>query len=76
MKMEKYAPLASEVKKQMKATAVTVLPIVISATGIIPGKTVKSMNMLIEKNNYIIEAMQKVALLATARIVRRVIGAE
>jgi len=75
-KIEKYAPLASGMKKQMKATAVTVLPIVISATGIVPEKTMKSLNTLMRWNSYIIEAMQKTVLLATAWIVRRVIGEE
>jgi len=75
-KIEKYAPLASEMKKQMKATAVTVLPIVISATGTVPEKTMKSLNTLMRWNSYIIEAIQKTVLLATAWIVRRVIGEE
>ena len=60
--------MASEMKKQMKATSVTMLLIVMSATGIVPEKTMKSLSTLMERNNYIIEAMQKVALLATARI--------
>jgi hypothetical protein len=41
--------------------------VVISATGIIPQRTVKSMNMLIKRSDYVIEAMQKAALLSTTR---------
>jgi hypothetical protein len=66
-KLEKYATLAEEMKKGKHVNSVIVLPVVISATGIIPQRTVKSMNMLIKRSDYVIEAMQKAALLSTTQ---------
>jgi hypothetical protein len=68
-KQSKYQELANEIRAIWKQDAVQVVPIVISATGIIP----KSLSQILERlnlhpNTYI--QMQKVVILGTCSIVR------
>ena len=69
-KMAKYKELADELKEQWKMNKVITVPIVISATGIIPKSIHNSLQELdISKNTYI--EMQKAVILNTCHIVRK-----
>jgi hypothetical protein len=68
-KQNKYQELVNEVRDIWKQDAVQVVPIVISATGIIPKSLSKSLKRLnLHPNTYI--EMQKVVILGTCSIVR------
>jgi hypothetical protein len=68
-KQNKYQELANEIRDMWKQDAVQVVPIVISATGIIPKSLSQSLRRLnLHPNTYI--QMQKVVTLGTYSIVR------
>jgi hypothetical protein len=65
----KYQELANEIRDVWKQDAVQVVPIVISATGIIPKSLSQSLKRLnLHPNTYI--EMQKVVILGTCSVVR------
>jgi hypothetical protein len=69
VKQNKYQELANEIRDIWKQDAVQVVPIVISATGIIPKSLSQSLKRLnLHPNTYI--QMQKVVILGTYSIVR------
>jgi hypothetical protein len=68
-KQNKYQELANEVRDIWKQDAVRVVPIVISATGIIPKSLSQSLKRLnLNPSTYI--RMQEVVILGTCSIVR------
>jgi hypothetical protein len=68
-KQNKYQELANEIRDTWKQDAVKAVPIVISATGIIPKSLSQSLNRLnLHPNTYI--QMKKVVILGTCSIVR------
>jgi hypothetical protein len=68
-KQNKYQELANEIRVMGKQDAVQVVPIVISATGIIPKSLSQSLKRLnLHPNTYI--QMQKLVILGTCSIVR------
>jgi hypothetical protein len=68
-KQNKYQELANEIRVMWKQDAVQVVPIVISAPGIIPKSLSQSLKRLnLHPNTYI--QMQKVVILGTCSIVR------
>ncbi|KAL1461989.1 hypothetical protein WDU94_013846 [Cyamophila willieti] len=69
-KIEKYIPLAEEIKQMWHQNTVQVIPVIISSTGVIPRKLHESLKMLhMKKNMYI--PMQKSVIINTCSIVRR-----
>jgi hypothetical protein len=74
-KIEKYAELREAIREQWRVKDVSVVPIVISNTGLIP-KQLKSEMEKLELNAGIIHAMQKATILWTTRIVRKYMGSE
>lgn len=69
-KKRKYTELANEIKKQWKMNKVVVVPIVISATGLVPKTIHNSLQILeIDKNGYI--ELQKSVIYSTCHIVRK-----
>ncbi|KAL1448488.1 hypothetical protein WDU94_005497 [Cyamophila willieti] len=69
-KKRKYTELADEIKRMWQVQKVTIVPIVISATGIIPKELHKNITILgLHKNTFIL--LQKAVVLNTTRIVRR-----
>jgi hypothetical protein len=68
-KQKKYQELANEIRVMWKQDAVQVVPIVISATGIIPKSLSQSLKRLNQHPNTYIQ-MQKVVILGTCSIVR------
>jgi hypothetical protein len=73
-KMNKYKELAEEIQRVWK-TRTRIMPIVVTATGVIPKKTVENLRELGGEKTEI-RAMQKAVILHTTRIVRKVIGEE
>lgn len=72
-KINKYLPLADEIRDMWDMDKVIIVPIVIGATGEIPLKLCESTNILqLERNIYL--RIQKSALLDTCSIIRRVLG--
>ncbi|KAJ8967778.1 hypothetical protein NQ314_002623 [Rhamnusium bicolor] len=72
-KINKYLPLADEIKKMWKMESVTIVPIVVGATGEIPHKLHAGLKTLKLQNGLYIP-IQKSVLLDTCSIVRRVLG--
>lgn len=72
-KINKYMPLADEIKKVWKLDKVVIVPVVLGATGEIPKKLFQSIETL-QLNKTIYQQLQKAALLGTCRTVRRVLG--
>ncbi|KAI5731395.1 hypothetical protein M8J77_009341 [Diaphorina citri] len=69
-KIQKYIPLAEEIKQIWHQNTVKILPIIISATGVIPKTLHESLKILnLNKNMYI--QMQKSVIINTCSIVRR-----
>uniref|UniRef100_A0A8D8RDC3 Reverse transcriptase domain-containing protein n=1 Tax=Cacopsylla melanoneura TaxID=428564 RepID=A0A8D8RDC3_9HEMI len=69
-KKRKYTELADEMKRMWQVQKVTIVPIVISTTGIIPKELHKNIQILgLHKNTFIL--LQKAVVLNTTRIVRR-----
>ena len=75
-KREKYQELATEIQRAEGVQKVTIEPIIISATGVTPTKTTQALERLLGKaeSKKAFETMQKAAILATTRIVRKVLG--
>ena len=73
-KIDKYRELAEEIQRTWR-TRTKILPIVITATGVVPAKTVENMQQLGGTGTEM-RAMQKAVILHTTRIVRKVIGGE
>lgn len=69
-KLDKYASLAFEIKKQNKLNKVEVIPIIITATGVIP-KCLKGYLARIGLPGGLFVELQKAAVLGTCRAVRR-----
>ncbi len=72
-KIEKYVDLREAIKDQWKVKDVTVVPIVISSTGLIPKKLKEELKKL-NVNTCLIKNMQKATILWTNRIVRKFMG--
>jgi len=68
-KIAKYTPLAIELQQMYRAERVTITPLVISSTGLVP----KSLITNLEKHNMsqLLEGIQKSVILDTCAIVRR-----
>ena len=73
-KIDKYRELAEEIQRTWR-TRREILPIVITATGVVPAKTVENMQQLGDTGTEM-RAMQKAVILYTTRIVRKVTGEE
>lgn len=74
-KINKYLPLADEIKEMWRQEKVLIIPLIIGATGEIPKSLLKNLDVLnLQKDIYIL--MQKAAILETCSIVRRVISSE
>lgn len=69
-KIEKYIPLAEEIKQMWHQNTVQIVPVIISSTGVIPRKLHESLKMLQMKKNMYIQ-MQKSVIINTCSIVRR-----
>jgi len=69
-KKAKYKDLSDEIKSQWAMNRVIIIPIVISATGIIPHSIHDSTRML-DLNKYIYVELQKAVILSTCHIVRK-----
>jgi hypothetical protein len=74
-KMTKYLELSHEVKKMWKQTNVTIIPLVISATGTIPRKLHNSIKKLNLPSHTYVE-MQKAAIINTCSIVRKFLNTD
>ena len=72
-KINKYIPLADEIKEMWNMDKVQIIPIIIGSLGEIPVKTIKGLEQLgLDKNTT--TQMQKAVILDTCNIVRRVMG--
>lgn len=72
-KIQKYIPLANEIKDLWGQDRVQIVPVIIGSTGEIPESLFTSMNVLgIERTVYM--EIQRIALLETSRIVRKVLN--
>lgn len=72
-KINKYLPLADEIKAMWRMERVVVTPIVVGSTGEIPVKIKQGLKEL-QLNDQLLTPIQKSVLLDTCSIVRRVIG--
>jgi hypothetical protein len=69
-KIQNYLPLAEEIKSVWKLNSVIIVPIIISATGVIPKSLHRSIATLhLDPNIYIL--LQKTIVINTTSIVRR-----
>lgn len=72
-KVQKYRDLGDEVKRMWDVDFVKIIPLVLSATGIIPRCLKENLEILgIKKNTA--QVMQKSVILNTTRIIRKVLG--
>jgi hypothetical protein len=69
-KIDKYIPLAEQIKSQWKQDKVTIVPIIISSTGLIPKTLTQSIDTL-QLPPYIITNIQKTSIINTCSIVRK-----
>jgi hypothetical protein len=69
-KITKYQPLRIELKRMWKLAEVTVVPVVLSATGVTPKTLERNLKILSIKDN-ILPFLQKAVLLQTAHITRK-----
>lgn len=72
-KVNKYIPLADEIKDMWQMQKVIILPIIIGTLGEVPKKLTENIGKLMLNTN-IYKIMQKSVLLDTSAIVRRVLG--
>lgn len=72
-KINKYLPLADEIKKMWRMDKVQVIPIVIGCTGEIPKSLWKSLEDL-QLDRELYTPIQRAVLLHTCHVVRRVLG--
>lgn len=69
-KNQKYIPLADEIRQMWHQQTVTIVPIILSSTGVIPKTLNKSLRLLgLQENTYI--PLQKSIVIDTCAIVRR-----
>ena len=76
-KHAKYVELVEAVREQWNMTAVRVVPVVMSATEIVPIKTVSGIRELVKEERdqrYVIQEGQKAAILATTSMVRKILA--
>lgn len=69
-KIQKYLPLADEIKQMWHQNQVRIIPVILSATGIIPKTLHKSLSDL-QLPTYLYINLQKAVILDTCSIVRR-----
>ena len=69
-KIEKYTPLAQEIKRIWKQDKIVIVPIIISTTGITPKTFIHSLEQL-DLPLYIHSNIQKSVVLSTSTIVRK-----
>ena len=69
-KLNKYSELAEEIKKMWQQDKVSIIPIIVSSTGVIPHNLKKSLNTL-GINQHSISLIQKAVILSTCNIVRK-----
>lgn len=74
-KLGKYRELVQVVKEEWSLENAKTIPIVISATGIVPKVTVKSVEELDINKNILIN-MQKAVIINTCSLVRRIMGSD
>ncbi|KAJ8912749.1 hypothetical protein NQ315_016705 [Exocentrus adspersus] len=72
-KINKYLPLANEIKAMWAQEKVVILPLIIGATGEIPQSLIENLKKL-QLGQTLFEQLQKIVLLETTGIVRRVMG--
>lgn len=72
-KISKYLPLADEIKELWNMERVTIIPLVVGATGEIPVKLINNIKKL-EMPDTLYISIQKSVILDTCSIVRRVMG--
>uniref|UniRef100_A0A8D9A4R9 Uncharacterized protein n=1 Tax=Cacopsylla melanoneura TaxID=428564 RepID=A0A8D9A4R9_9HEMI len=70
-KVSKYFELCEEYKAIHKLTKVSVIPVIITATGIVSKNIWKYLNMIHMGDKYMLRTMQKSVILETCRIVRK-----
>ena len=74
-KVRKYTELQDQIKRVWRMDQVTIVPIVVSTTGVIPKQLLNGLNALnLPKYTYI--TLQKAAILNTCRIVRKFLQLE
>lgn len=73
-KINKYLPLANEIKEMWNQEKVAIVPIILGATGEIPKLTLESLDLLDIRRNRFSE-LQKIVLIETAGMVRKVLNA-
>ena len=72
-KINKYLPLANEIKEMWNQDRVIIAPIVFGATGEVPSTTLGSLKSL-EIKESLNNQMQKIILIETTGIVRKVLN--
>lgn len=73
-KITKYFELCQEYKSIYKLNKVTVIPIIITTSGIISKNILTFLNMIDMGDKYMLKLMQKSVILETCRIVRKVLN--
>ncbi|CAD7083711.1 unnamed protein product [Hermetia illucens] len=74
-KIRNYGPLADDMKQTWRLQKMEVVPVVISATGLVPQNLHKALKTLDLRAGLYME-MQKAVILATCAIVRRVLSGD
>lgn len=69
-KLNKYCELAEEIKKMWQQDKVTILPIIISTTGVVPKSLSKNLE-IIDIHPHVVTKIQKAVLLNTCNTVRK-----
>lgn len=72
-KINKYLPLANEIKDMWSQDRVTIVPIIFGATGEVPSATLDGLKTL-EIKEHLLSQMQKITLIETTGIVRKVLN--
>ena len=73
-KLTKYADLAHEIKQEWHQQNVTIVPLILSSTGIVPKMLAAHLKSLGLRPNVIIPTMQKSVILSTCNIVRKILN--
>ena len=76
-KYEKYIELKEAIRTQWNLKAIQVIPIVISATGVVPTQTVSGIKGLIKEKHWqfhVLKEQQKAAILSTTSTIRRIMA--
>ena len=74
-KISKYPNLRYEIRRIWKQDEVVIIPIVISATGVVP-KTLEENIKKLPIQNYVIPEIQKAVILQTCHITRKFLNLE